>query len=118
MVSGRDCACLVIVKALQELRILQTYFPVDTQTQVDPAADPVALVEIRCGSFPVIDIGLVVTAACTYRPHPARVAIGPGTDMMLIEKVTTGLVIETSGRDVAHLRDRRIDKSVARRDVA
>ena len=64
-----------------------------------------------------MNVGLVKTSSGTYGPRPTRMAVVPCPDMVSGKKLTAGLMVHSTIFHVSHLADRRIDKTVAERDV-
>src|SRR5258708_515821 len=75
----------VFVKAFQKRRIFYSDLAIDSQTQIVPAADPIAVVQVGRGGVAIVNKGFVVAAAGAYGPRPAGVAVVTRAQVMGLE---------------------------------
>src|SRR5262245_53023002 len=109
--------CLLAIEAREEVRIPFRELAVDLQAGVGPAADPLAVMQVRARRRAVADVRLVIAAAGAQRPRPAGLAVGLVDDVMLLEEAGLRVAIDP----VAHRAELvRVGagEAVAERDVA
>src|SRR5256885_12314458 len=83
--TGLRCVMLVL-ESREERRVAHRQFAVDLQADVGPAADPLAVVEVRAAGVAVPRVRLVIAAAGAERARPADAAVGLVRDGVLLEK--------------------------------
>src|SRR5262245_5675305 len=85
----------VLIELREEPRIALREFRIDLQADVCPAADPVAIMQIRMNSVAVPRVRLVITASRAQRPDPACAAVRLVRDVMIFEEETLAIAIDT-----------------------
>src|SRR5271170_2575443 len=105
-------------KTLQKRRIADADLAQDLEAQVVPSPNPIAVMQIRGDGAAVVNVGLMETAAGTYRTGPASVAVVPGADVMRVEELLARFVIHAAVLHVSHFANGRVDEAMAERDVA
>src|SRR4051812_831909 len=105
------------VEAREKFRIPFREFTVDLQAGVGPAADPLAVMQVRPRGLAVAHVRLVVAAAGTQRPRPADRTVGLVGDMVLLQECRLFVPIDAVG-DGAEFVCVRPREAVAQRDIA
>src|SRR5437867_4218808 len=117
LLHHRLSSYLVTIESREKRRIPFGKLTVDLQTGVGPAADPLAVVQVRAPRRAVPHVCLVIAAARAQWTRPAPAAIGLLGDVMLFEEGGLRAAIDA----VAHrpkLVRVRPGEPVAERDVA
>src|SRR5712691_7160873 len=86
-----------LVELREKRRIPLGKLTVDLQAHVGPAADPVAVMQVRPRRLAVPRMGFVVAAAGAERPGPARAAVGFVRDVMLLEERVLRVPVDAVG---------------------
>src|SRR6476646_3885018 len=82
-----DLRCfMVTLESREKRRIANRQFAVDRETHVGPAANPLAVVQVRVAGVAVSRVRLVVAPARAQRTCPADAAVGLVRDVVLLEK--------------------------------
>ena len=110
-------AAILVVELREKRRIPFRQLAVDLQADVGPAADPVAVVQVRPRRLAVARVRLVIAAARTERPRPARAAVGLVRDVMRLEERLLRVAIDAvaDGPELVRVGP---GEAVAQRDVA
>src|SRR3954465_7497272 len=105
------------VKAREEIGIALRQLAVDLQAGVGPAADPLAVVQVRPCRRAVAHVRLVIAAAGAERPCPTGLAIGLVGDVMLLQKCRLRAAIDpvVDGPELVRV---GAGEAVAERDIA
>src|SRR5689334_1382877 len=64
-----------LIKPIEEGGVSLRYFRVRVQTNVDPTANPIAVVQVRMTDVTVSNLRFVITTARTHAAHPAGVTL-------------------------------------------
>ena len=78
--------CLLAIEAREEIGIAFRELAVDLQADVGPAANPLAVVQVRRAGRAIPRMCFVITAAGADRPRPARPAVRFFADVMRVEE--------------------------------
>src|SRR5262245_13690135 len=84
--TGFKCFIVCSVELSEERGIARGDFAVDPEARVGPAANPLAVVQVRAVGRSVAGVRPVVTAAGAERPRPARRAVDLAGDVVTLEK--------------------------------
>src|SRR5919108_2125162 len=90
---------------------------VNAEAHVGPAADPLAVVQVRMHGRAVARVRLVVAAARTQRPRPADAAVGLVRDVMPLQEHALHIAIDAVA-DRPEFVGVRAGEPVAERDIA
>src|SRR5690242_13088496 len=90
---------------------------VDLETGVGPAADPIAVVQIRVAGVAIAHVRFVMTAAGAHRARPTGVAICLRLDVAAREEIRLACAIQTRS-DVPQPVRIGIDEAMARSNIA
>src|SRR5262245_55887275 len=102
---------------MQEIGIPLCNRAVNSQANVSPPADPIAIMQIRVAGVAISDKRLEVTATRAYRPSPARMALRLALDVASLQEVSLHIPVNTR-RDMAEPVRVGIHEAMTRRDVA
>src|SRR5262245_41590319 len=100
----------------QEIGIRFSNGAVYPQANIGPAANPVAIMQVRVTGVAVAHERLVIAAARAHGPRPARVALRLAGDVSALQETALHIAIHTRG-DVSEPVRVGIDKTMARSDV-
>ena len=100
----------------EKLRITGGDFTVDSQTNVGPSPNPVAVVQVGVSNVTITNLCLVVTAARTDRTCPAGVAFRFSADMAAFEEFLLRGMVNARG-DVSQFMTIGIHKPVTRSNI-
>src|SRR5437868_2021238 len=82
-----DLRCFMgALESRKKRRVADCQLAVDRETHVGPAANPLAVVQVRVAGVAVSRVRLVVAAARAERTCPADAAVGLVRDVVLVEK--------------------------------
>src|SRR5436190_15621937 len=108
---------VLAIELRQKRRIALRQLAVDLQADINPATNPMAVMQVRPLARAVARMRLMIAAAGAQRPGPAGAAIDFVRNVMALEKGPLRLAIDAVA-DTAQTVPVRSGKTVAQRDIA